>query len=98
LDAWSRTASAHRAQFWSSREKNSIPWAVEGDEGQIVVRYGEERCGKLTFWLTGDRNGQGVDIESAKDEGNGGGFGEHDDRECREKKQITTAPGLGCGR
>ena len=44
------------------------------------------RSGKLTLWLrnglTGDWNGQGVDTESAEDEGGEKGFGEHDDREC----------------
>ena len=44
---------------------------------------------KLTLWLrnglAGDRNAQGVDIESAENEGGEDGFGEHDDTECREK-------------
>ena len=60
------------------------------------------RSGKLTLWLrnglTGDWNGQGVDTESAEDEGGEKGFGEHDDRECREEEQIATAPGLKLGR
>ena len=63
-----------------------------------MMRYGKEGSGKLTLWLrsglTGDRNSQGVDVESAEDEGSKGGFAEHDDKECRKKKQITTAPGL----
>jgi len=54
-----------------------------------VIRYGRERSGRLTFRLrsrgTGDRNGQGVDGDSADDEGGESDFGEHDDRECREK-------------
>ena len=62
-----------------------------------MKRYGVERSGKLTLWLrsgfTGDRNAQGVDVESAEDEGGENCFGKHDDRECREVEQITMAPG-----
>ena len=58
--------------------------------------------GVLTFWLrsggTGDRNDQGVDGEGGDDEGGESDFGEHYDRECRKKEQITTAPGLRVGR
>ena len=40
--------------------------------------------GKPTLWLgnggTGNWNGQGVDVESAKDDGGESGFGEHDGR------------------
>ena len=78
--------------------KISASWVVEGDQSQIVIKYGGERSGKLTLWLrkgfTGDRNGQGVDVESAEEERGKSGFGEHDDRDCREREQITTAPGL----
>jgi hypothetical protein len=50
------------------------------------------------FWRrsrrTGDRDGQGVDVNSTDGEGGESDFGEHDDRECRKKEQIITAPGL----
>jgi len=73
-------------------------WAVEGDNGQTLIRCVRERSGKPTFWLRsggkGDRNGQGVDAESPKDEGGESDFGEHSDWECREKEEIITAPGL----
>jgi len=76
----------------------SSSWAVEGDSGQVVIGYSRERSGKLTFrlgsGLTGNRNAQSVGVQSAEDEVGEGGFGEHDDMECREKEQITTAPGL----
>jgi len=61
------------------------------------MRWGG-RSEKLTFWLRSrradDGKGQGVDGKSANDEGGESDFGEHDDRECRKKEQITTAPGL----
>ena len=64
-----------------------------------MMRSGKGRSSReLTFWLRswrpGDREGQGVDGDSADDEGDESGFGEHDYRERREKEQITTAPGL----
>ena len=53
---------------------------------------------KLTVWLrsgrTGNWNGQGVDVERTDGEEGESGFGEHDDKNCREEEQITTAPGL----
>ena len=67
-----------------------------------MTRYGGEISGKLTVWLrgglSGDRNGQGIDGESADGEEGEDGFGEHDDRYCRKKERITTAPGLKFGR
>ena len=48
-----------------------------------------KRSGKLTRFrtgFTGDRNGQGVDVECAEDEGDESGLGEHDDRERRKKE------------
>ena len=74
-------------------------WTAGADEGQIVpMRYGRERSGKLTLWLrsglTGDWNGQGVDVQSAKDEGGKNGFGEHDVGVCRGEERVTMAPGL----
>jgi len=82
--------------------RSSTCWAIEGDEGQIVIRYGRERSRKRTFWLggggTGDEKGRGVDGEREDGEEGESDFGEHDDRECREKEQITTAPGLRFGR
>jgi len=76
----------------------SRSWAVEGDQGQIVVRCSRERSGKLTLWLrnrgAGDRNSQGIDGESADGEEGENDFGEHDDMECRKEEQIITAPGL----
>ena len=76
-------------------------WTVEGGQSQIVIRYGEKQSGKLTLWLrsglTGDRNGQGVDVERAEGEERENGFGEHDDS-VLGGEQITTAPGLGFGR
>ena len=60
------------------------------------------RSKKLTFWLgnggTGDRNCQCVDIESAEGEEGESGLGEHDDRDCREREEMITAPGLKFGR
>ena len=56
-----------------------------------------KRSGKLKrvrSGFTSDRDGQGVDVEGADDEGDESGFGEHDDGECREKEQRMTAPGL----
>ena len=74
-------------------------------EGTKVDRdevYGEQLSGKLTIWLrswsTGDRGAQGVDGECADGEEGEEGFGEHDDRVCRKREQITTAPGLRFGR
>ena len=62
------------------------------------IRWGVGRSGKLTFWLrsrrTSDGNGHGVDRKSTNGEGSESDFGEHDDRECRKKEQMTTAPGL----
>jgi len=65
-----------------------------------VVRCDRGRSGKLTLWSrgTGDRSGQGVDGENADGEEGESSFGEHDDMECREEEQITTAPGLEFGR
>ena len=66
----------------------SASW-IEGDQSQIVIKRCGERSRKLTSWLrngfTGDRNAQGVDVESAENEGGEGDFEEHDDMECREK-------------
>ena len=63
-----------------------------------MKRYGGGQSGKLTVWLrsgfTGDRNAQGVGGESADGEEGEDDFEEHDDRDCREKEQITAAPGL----
>ena len=78
-------------------------WSTaQGNQGQIVIRYGGERSGKLTLWLrsggTGDRNGQCVDVENAECEEGESGFGEHDGVECREKDEKITAPGLRFGR
>jgi len=67
-----------------------------------VIRYGREQSGGVTFWFgsggTGDRNGKGVDRDGTDDERGKNDFGEHDDWECGEKKQTTTAPGLRFGR
>ena len=67
-----------------------------------MVRCERERSGTLTLWFrsrgAGDRNGQGVDGESPDEEEGESSFGEHDDMECREEEQITTAPGLKFGR
>jgi len=67
---------AHWVQSSGSREnslyemsrlsiKVSSSWAVEGDQGQIVVRCDRERSGKLTLGLrsggAGDGNGHGAD-------------------------------------
>jgi len=80
----------------------SSSWAVEGDQGQIVVRYNRERLGRPTFWLRNRgasyRNAKGVDGESPEDEEGESGIGEHDDMDCREEEQITTAPGMKLGR
>ena len=71
--------------------------AIEGDQGQIVVRWDTERSGELTLWLrsrrAGDWDGQGADGESPDGEKGEGGFEEHDDKEC-EEEQTTMAPGL----
>ena len=76
----------------------SRPWTVEGDGGQMVIRYGRERSDKLTSWpgsgLTGDWNSQGVEVESTEGEGDESGFGEHHDKRSRREGRITTAPGL----
>ena len=76
----------------------STSWTVEADQGQIVLRCGKEQWGKLTIrlrsGLSGDRNGQGVDGESADGEGGENRFEEHDYMGCREKEEITMAPGL----
>ena len=75
----------------------SASWIGEGDQGQIVITYGRKRSGKLTrlgSGFTGDRDGQGVGVENAEDEGDKGSFGEHGDSECRERGMILTAPGL----
>ena len=68
-----------------------------------MVTCDRKRSGKLAFgWLgnggTGDRNGQGIDGESADGEEDKNGFGEHDDGGCCEEEQITEAPGLKFGR
>ena len=71
--------------------KISASLIVEG------VIYCAEQSGKLTSLrsgFAGDRNGQGVDVESAEGEGDKSGFGEHDYKECRGEEQIITAPGL----
>jgi len=64
--------------------------AVKGDKGQVMMRYGRERRGRPTPWLRsgcpGDRNGYGVDGESANGEEGESGFGEHDDEMCRERE------------
>ena len=59
-----------------------------------MTRYGEGPSVKLTLWLTGDRNAQGVDGEGADGEDGENDFEEHDDRDCREKEQMIAAPGL----
>ena len=80
----------------------SSSWAIEGEQGQIVVRCDRERWEKLTLWLrtggAGNGTGQGVDGESPDDEEGENGFGEHDDVDYREEEQKTTAPGLKSGR
>ena len=62
-----------------------------------MTRYGEVPSGKLTVWLrsgfTDHRNAQGVDGEGTDREEGKNDFEEHDDRNCREKGQITVAPG-----
>ena len=78
---------------WSSRENRSYErsrlsiqasssWAVEGEQGQIAVRCGRERPGKVTLWLrsrgSGHRNAQGVDRENPDEEEGESSFGEHD--------------------
>jgi len=56
----------------------------------------------LTLWLrswgAGDRDWHGVDGENADDEEGENSFEEHDDMECCEVAEITTAPGLKFGR
>ena len=42
----------------------------------------------------GDGDGRNVDRESADDEESENGFADHDDRECRKREQLITAPGL----
>ena len=71
----------------------------EGGEGQMVVGCGIGRPGKPTFWLRSADYGnrQGVDVESSEEEGESD-FGEHDDRGCREREEVTTALGLEFGR
>ena len=63
-----------------------------------MIGYGEGRSKKLTLWLgsrrTDDRNGYGVGVERAESEEGESGFGEHDDRDCRDKEETITAPGL----
>ena len=89
------------SSFAGSRENRSEDSAscVETDQSQIVITYGGERSGKLTLSrFTGDRNGQGVNVENTEEEGSESGFGELDNRECREEERITTAPGLEFGR
>ena len=44
--------------------------------------------------MRGDGNGQNVGRESADDEESENGFADHDDRECRKRERIATAPGL----
>jgi len=67
-----------------------------------VVRSDRERSAKLTLWLRsrGARNwgGQRVDGECPDGEEGESSFEEHDDVDCREEEQITTAPGLKFGR
>ena len=89
------------SSFAGSRESRSEIWAsyVERDQSQIVITDGGERSGKLTLSrFTDDRNGQGVGVNHAEQEGGKSGFGEHDNRGCRKEEQITTAPGLEFGR
>ena len=59
-----------------------------------MTRCGEGPSVKLTLWLTGDRNAQGVDREGTDDEEGGNDFEEHDDMDCRGKEQITAPLGL----
>ena len=63
-----------------------------------MIGYDEGRSKKLTVWLgsrgTRDRNGHGVDVESAEGEEGESGFGEHDDRDSRDKEETIAAPGL----
>jgi len=67
-----------------------------------MIGYGREHSRGLTFFPrnggTGDRNGQGVYGENPDDEEGENSFEEHDDMDCREEEQITTAPGLKFGR
>ena len=74
--------------------------AVEGGQGQIVVSCDRERWAKLTLGGRGleARNGKGVDGECPDNEESESSFEEHDDMDCREEEQITTAPGLKFGR
>jgi len=67
--------------------------AAQGDEGQIGIRYGRERSGKLTFLLNLNRKGCDIEEEREGRKGNESGFGEHDYNECRENEQMTAAPG-----
>ena len=106
LDAWLRTPSAHWAKLSGPRENRLSEmkltramrsWTAGGDQGQIMIRFAKG-LGKLTLQLRGGlashRNGQCIHVENAEDEGDESGFGEHDNRECCEEEEITTAPGL----
>jgi len=87
----SSRASSSREYSSYARSRLSIQasssWAVEGEQGQIVVGCDRERQMKLTLWLrsrgAGNRNGQGADRESPDEEEGESGFEEHDDMECR---------------
>jgi len=63
-----------------------------------VVRCDRERSGKFTVRLrsrgAGDGDGQRVDGECPDGEEGESSFEEHDDVECYEEEQVTTAPGL----
>ena len=69
----------------------SSPWAVEGDQGQIVVRINGRRSGKLTLRLrtrgAGDPNGQRTDGESPDGEEGESSFEEHDDTDVVRKSR-----------
>jgi hypothetical protein len=67
------------------------------NQGQIEMGWrenGRETHIQAEGRRAGDGNGQSVGGESTDGEGGESDFGEHDDIKCREKKQITTAPGL----
>ena len=54
----------------------------------------EKTTGVDNIEAPGNWSGRNVDRESADGEESEKGFGEHDDRECCTREQITTAPGL----
>ena len=109
LDSWTQSSGSreNRSSKLPRLTHSKLTLAVrsragEGDQGQIVRRYGEVLSKKLTLWLgsrgTSDWDGQRIDVESAEGEEGESGFGEHDDRDRREREEMITAPGLKFGR